>query len=311
MSDEATTATTTTATTTAPVTTQTSGVQEPWAKDWIKSDYSFDHKALERLPDHLKGLKPTLERSKSLEDFLVTFQNQNMLVGKKALAPLPADAPEAVRLERKQLIDTINGVPPAPKDYGITRPQDFPEEHWNQPLADKATAWAHKHSVSPAAMKELVYEINGGAIKESIASQGQYVQQFYAEQDKRFEAALKQANIPSDRAAGLVEKGALALGLDLSQEDTKNFMKGSEARLMAMKHAIAIGEDHAVTDSGTSSTGDDPAALAKDAQSNPANPLHAQYWNKDGKFSRATQDAAIAKVNGWLQIAAGRGAKTR
>ncbi len=50
-----------------------SGISEPWAKEWIKPDYTFDHKALERLPDHLKGLKPTLERSRSLEDFLTTF----------------------------------------------------------------------------------------------------------------------------------------------------------------------------------------------------------------------------------------------
>ena len=288
-----------------------SGVQEPWAKDWIKADYTFDHKALERMPDHLKGLKPTLERSKSLEDFLTTFQNQQVLVGKKALAPLPSDAPEPVRAERKALIDTINGVPPTPKDYGITRPQDFPETQWNQPLADSFTQWAHENSVSPAAAKELI-AIQMEAVKGQLGQQAQYEQQFYADQDKAFTATIQRENIAADRASALVEKGALALGLDLNNEGTKNFLKGTDARLMAMRHAIAIGEDRAVGENGQSPGAEgNPADLAKDATSNPANPLYAQYWNKDGKFSRSVQDAAIARVNGWHQMAVAKGGKTR
>ena len=285
---------------------QTSGISEPWAKDWIKPDFTFDHKALERLPDHLKGLKPSLERTRNLEEFLTVHQNQQVLVGKKALAPLPADAPDPVKAERKALLDTIQGVPPTPKDYGIARPQDIPEGQWDGKLADSFSAWAHKNSVSPAAAKELI-GIQVAAMKENMGAQQAYETQFYAKQDQAFAATIQRENIPLDRASSLVEKGALALGLDLNNEDTKNFMKGSDARLMAMRHALAIGEDRAIPEGGgAQGTDQNPAELAKDATTNPSNPIYGPYWNKEGKYSRSAQDSAIQKVNGWHQQAAAK-----
>ncbi len=283
-----------------------SGISEPWAKDWIKPDFTFDHKALERLPEHLKGLKPSLERTRSLEEFLTVHQNQQVLVGKKALAPLPADAPDPVKAERKALLDTIQGVPPSPKDYGIARPQDIPEGQWDGKLADSASQWAHKNSVSPAALKELM-GIQVGAMKENMAAQQAYEAQFYTQQDQTFASAIQRENIPADRASALVEKGALALGLDLNNEQTKNFLKGSDARLMAMRHALAIGEDRAIPEGGgNQGTDQNPADLAKDATTNPANPLYGPYWNRDGKYSRSAQESAIQKVNGWHQQAAAK-----
>lgn len=281
-----------------------SGVPDVWAKDWIKPDFTLNSAALERLPNHLKGLRPTLERQKTFEGVLMALDHANTVAGKKALAPLPAGAPPEVQAERKQLLDAINGVPAKPQEYGIAKPQDFPEAYWNQKLADNFTAWAHKHSVSPAAAKELVFDIQGAAVKEQLASQAQYEAQFWAGQQQLFEATLKRENIPSDKANALVEKGALALGLDLQNEQTKTFLKGADARLMAMRHAIAIGEDTA--GAGLTATGGgerDPAALAQSARSNPSDPLYAVYWNREGKYSRADQEAAIAKVNGWLQQA--------
>ncbi len=283
-----------------------SGISEPWAKDWIKPDFTFDHKALDRMPEHLKGLRASLERTKDIDGLMSVFQNQQMLVGKKALAPLPADAPDPVKAERKALLDTIQGVPPTPKDYGIARPQDIPEGQWDGKLADSFSAWAHKNSVSPAAAKELI-GIQVAAMKENMGAQQAYEQQFYAKQDQAFAATIQRENIPLDRASSLVEKGALALGLDLNNEETKNFMKGSDARLMAMRHALAIGEDRAIPEGGGPQGADqNPAELAKDATTNPANPIYGPYWNKEGKYSRSAQESAIQKVNGWHQQAAAK-----
>ena len=234
----------------------------------------------------------------------MALDHANTMAGKKALAPLPPTAAPEVLAERKALLDTINGVPAKPQEYGIARPQDFPEAHWNQKLADSFTAWAHKHSVSPAAAKELVFDIQANAVKEALTSQAQYETQFWNGQQQQFEATIRRENIPADKAAALVEKGALALGLDLNNETTKTFMKGAEARLMAMRHAIAIGEDSTGAGLGQNGGADkDPAALANSAMKNPADPLYAVYWNREGKYSRADQEAAVAKVNGWLQQA--------
>src|SRR5271154_1489143 len=82
---------------------QTSGISEPWAKSWIKPDFSLDHTALERMPDHLKGMKATLEKYPNFEAALTGWQNQQVMAGKKGLAPLPSDAPPAALAERKGL----------------------------------------------------------------------------------------------------------------------------------------------------------------------------------------------------------------
>lgn len=314
MSD-ATTATATTATatatsgaqTSATQTAATSGVGEPWIKDFIAPDFSLNHKALERMPEHLKGFAPTLQKYQNFESLIVGMQNQQVMLGKKALAPLPGDANEAARTERKALLDTINGVPTTAKDYQITKPQDLPDNAWNQPLADAFTNWAHKHIVPPSAAKELI-AMTAESTKAQLVAQQQGEQSFWAEQQKTFETILKTENIPADRAAALVEKGAIALGLDLNNEGTKIFLKGSDARLMAMRHAMATGEDQ-VANGQTSSSESDPASQAKSAQQDPSNPLYAPYWNRDGKYSRAAQDAAVAKVNEWFRQAEVKGAK--
>ena len=285
--------------------TQTSGssaVQPAWYSEWIKQDGSLNPSALERLPDHLKPLKDIWGRAKSIEDVGTMDLNSRHMNGKKGLAPLPADAPKEVLAERKALLDTINGVPPSAKDYGIAKPADLPDGAWSQPAADNLQAWAHKHSVSPAAAKELM-TAHAEIIKGQIAEQSKYESTFWAGQQQAFEAQIRQENIPTDKASALVEKGAIALGLDLNDEQTKTFMKGKDARLMAMRHAIAIGEDHVVNGSSPNTGEADPEAAARDIQRNPANPLHAAYWNKGGTLGRAAQEAAVEKVNGLLRQA--------
>lgn len=283
-----------------------SGIDAPWASKWIKSDFTLDHAALERLPEHLKGIRPVLERHKNFEDVLTTFQNQQFLNGKKALAPLPADSPKEVIAERKALMDSINGVPADIKGYGIAKPADLPDHVWHQPLADGVTTWGHKHSVSPAALKELI-GMNGEFVKGQLANQAQEETKFWGAEQEAFDATIRRENIPSDRASALVEKGAIALGLDMTSEKTKTFLRGSDARLMALRHAVAIGEDRASTPgAGGGGMGGDPGELAADVRRNPANPLHAAYWNKDGKASRQAQEAAVEKVNGWERLASER-----
>ncbi len=294
---------TTTTATTGTTTAAASAISEPWAKSWIKPDLSLDHAALDRLPDHLKGMKDTLSKYGKFEDALTGWQNQQVMAGKKGLAPLPPGTPPEVVAERKSLLDTIHGVPANPKDYGITKPADLPDAHWNQGMADAYANWAHKNSVSPTAAKELM-GLQLGTVKEQLAAQAKYETQFWTDQDKGFQAALQRENIPLDRATALVEKGAISLGLDLNNEATKTFLKGTDARMMAMRHAIAIGEDKAVTAQGGNQGGGDPGQQADDIVKNKANPLNAAYWNTDGKHSRTDHDAAVEKVNGLRRLAA-------
>ena len=253
------------------------------------------------MPAHLQGLKGTLSRQKDFEGVLQALDHAQTIAGKKALAPLAADAPEPVRLERKTLLDGINGVPAKPSDYGITKPDKMPAQQWNQELADGFAAWAHKNSVAPGSVKELM-GLQFGLVEKQLIAQAQGEATFWADQQKTFEATIARDNIPGDRAQALVEKGAIAMGLNLEDEQTKTFFKGATARLMAMKYAIATGEDK-VVEGGLPDGGKDYGAQAQDIQRNPANPEYAIYHNRENKYSRDQQAAVVQKVNGWLMQA--------
>jgi hypothetical protein len=276
--------------------TQQTSTAEPYYKDWYNpTDGAINHKALERLPDHLKGVAPLLQNTKTIDDVLMRYQQANTLASKKALAPLVGNEPKEVLAERKALIDAMNGVPKEAKDYGITRPNEIPEHQWNPKLAEGFQSWAHKNSVSPAAVKELL-GIQLGTVKEQLAAQAQGEQQFWAGEQTKFEEALRTEAIPVERASALVEKGAAAFGLKMDDPQTQRFLQGATARLMCMRYAIATGEDSTVTsEGGGGGNGPDPKGQADDIRSNPANPLNGPYWNEGGKYSRAAHDAAVEK----------------
>lgn len=280
-----------------------SAAQGHWVSDWVKTDGTLNNSALDRLPDHLKPLKDIWGRAKTIDDIGTMDLNSRHMNGKKALAPLPPGSPPEVLAERKTLLDSLNGVPATSKDYGISRPADLPEQFWSEPAANNLAAWAHKHSVSPAAAKELM-STHAELIKGQAAEHEQYVTKYHGEQQQLFDSTIRQENIPQERASALIEKGVRSLGGDPASAEIQRLLKDSATvRLWAMHHAISIGESPTVTASSQGTGVADPAAAAADISSNPANPLHAAFWNKDGKFSRTVHDQAVEKRNQLLQLA--------
>jgi len=275
-----------------------------WFRDFIREDGSLNHAALDRAPDHVKPIVETWKRAKNFEDIAVQHTNSNFLNGKKALAPLPDGAPPEVVAERRKLLESINGVPSDPKGYGIQRPPELPENLWSEPAAQNLAKWAHENCVSPQAAQKLMSE-HAKIIMAQAAEIQQGETKFWNDQQSAFEAQIRQDNIPAEKASALVEKGAIALGLDPTNEQTKIFLKGKDARLMAMRHAIAIGEDSAVTANTTGQGQQDPQAAADDILRNPQNPMYSAFWQKKGESS-AAHNAAVQRRNELLQLAAAK-----
>lgn len=273
--------------------TTTTAAVEPYYKDWLQSDGKLNSKALDRLPDHLSHLKPTLERQGTLDDVLTIFANQQLLAGKKGLSPLPESAPPEVRAERKTLLDSINGVPKEAKDYGVVKPEGISDEQWNPKLADSFTQWAHKNSVSPAAVRELL-ATQMGAVKEQIQTRALYEKNFFDGQLATIQSQLKLENMPYDKAQALAERGAVNLGLDPTKPEVQTLLKNANAFRMAYKHAQSISEDKFVDGTASAPGGGDPNVLAKDIVSNKANPLNAAYWDS----GHPQHKSAKAKVEG-------------
>lgn len=272
----------------------TSAAVEPWYKDWLQSDGKLNASAYDRLPEDLKHLKPSLERYGTAENFLRVFDNQMKLAGKKALAPLPDNAPPEVVAERNQLLRSINGVPEKPDGYGIKKPDDLPDAAWNQEHAAAAMAIMHKHNISPKAAAELV-ALQTAEAKKQLAAQDSYAAQFFAEQDKQIRAGLQGSGINYDQANELAKRGAAMFGIDPADP----IMKNAKVFLAMTRAATAISEDKFVSgQSGGAKTMSD-AQLAQDIISNKANPEHAAYWNP----LDANNKAVKAKVQALMAAA--------
>jgi len=278
-----------------------SAVKEPYYKTLINADGTLNHKALDNLPDHLAALKPTLARQKSLDDVFTVMGNQQTLVGKKALGPLPPNATPEMMAERKGLLDSINGVPKDPKDYGIIKPENISNELWNDGLAKGAAEIAHKYSAPPAMLKDLV-ALQTAELQKQLLAQQDYERAFFAKQQDNLVQTLKLENIPLTKAQELAERGAQKLGLDLQNPDIQTLMKNSNVFLMAMRHALSTSEDKFVSGEAKSSLGGDPAALAKDATSNKSNPLYAPYWDAQHPQNKMAKET----VNQWRKLAAAK-----
>lgn len=275
---------------TAPVTAPAVAAPAHWSQSWLKPDGTVDHTAYDKLPDNIKSLGPTLANAKTVDDVFAKLSHLSTLAGKKALAPLPADAPAEAVAERNALMRAINGVPEKPEGYAITKPADLPDFVWNQKAYDAAALVAHKHNISPAAMKELV-ATQEGAVREQMKALQQDETNFFLGQDKVFKEALIKDGIPYEKAVDMATRAAKQFGID--PEGT--LFKHAEIRLALHRAGLATMEPRAVTGEGSAQPGaQDMGKLALDVIHNKANPDYAAYWNPGDPRNKAVKQQVIA-----------------
>lgn len=248
---------------------------EPFFKGLYGDDGKINKSAFDRLPDHLKQHKDVFSRYETVDALLAGFGNASALASKKMLTPLPADAPDNVRAERKALLDGVLGVPKQPKDYGIARPETLPEEHWDPVLADKFATVAHKHSISPEAVKEILalqLESTTGAL-----SKGQQMEtDFFAAQDKTFAAEVQKRGLALDKATELAARGAATLGIDAKDP----IMKNAAVRLAMLRMTTLVSEDKLLSGDAGEGGGLNLLQQARDIAGNPQNPKYKAYHDQ-------------------------------
>jgi hypothetical protein len=228
---------------------------------------------------------------------IIGANNANIVASRKALAPLEPNAPDSAKAERKALLDGVLNVPKDPKGYGLARPQDFPEQFWNQAGADEMSAIAHKHSLSPEAVKELI----GLQIKltRGELDKGREIEaDFFKKQDESFAAEARKLNLTPEKALELATRGAETMGFDVKSDLFKN----AEVRRAAIWVAKAIAEDKL---SPQNAPGGAPPNYRQQAQSilsDTTNPLNAAFHNSEHPNHKAAVDAyhKLMRQNGQL-----------
>lgn len=247
----------------------------PFYRGFYGDDGKIDKASLERLPDHLKQHKDVFGKYDTIDALLSGFANANSLASKKQLTPLPDNAPDNVKAERKTLLDGVNNVPKEAKDYGISRPESLPPEHWDQPSADKFATLAHKHSISPTAVKELLAlqtEMTQGQL-----AQGQQMEtEFYQKQDQAFATEVQKRGVALDKANELAARGAATLGIDPKSPLFKN----ADVKLACLRLTNLISEDKLIKGDPQAGGEGDELARARDIASNPQNPKYKAYHDQ-------------------------------
>lgn len=267
----------------------------PYYADLIGKDGSLNHASFERLPENLKSLAPSLANVKTVDDLFAKVANLNGLAGRKALAPLPADAkPEDVAAQQAVLRAVI-GVPEKPEGYGFTRPNEVPEAAWDPEFAKAAQEILHKHNGSPALAKELL-GLQTKMVQANIAAQQEYETNFFKQQDQDFRAALTRDGLDYDKTMAFIERTAATFGL--AKDDV--LLKNATVRLMLNKVGKAIGEDKFVGGEGSGANTKSDRATAEDIIHNKQNPDYAIYWDANHPKNREV----VKRVNALLEAAA-------
>lgn len=148
-----------------------------------------------------------------------------------------ADAkPEEIAAYQSEL-RKITGAPDKPEGYGLKAPENLPEGvEWNAELATQAATIAHKYSVPPEALQELIALNNenvGGMMAKSAEAQKAQRDEMIAGLNAEWK---DQAPNNWQRAA----RGAIALGIDINSSELADNAEFIKAALAVDK---LIGED--------------------------------------------------------------------
>ncbi|CAB4155451.1 hypothetical protein UFOVP672_13 [uncultured Caudovirales phage] len=170
----------------------------------VGSDGKFVKDWQSKLPDDLKG-NPSLTMIGDLPTLAKNYLATKALVGTKLEMPGEGATPEQLAAWRKTV-----GAPDTPDAYGELRPEVIPAEMWDAASEGELKAIAHKHHLSPAAVKEIV-ALHAKGIEAGVQAHEAGMQKSLADG----EAALK-AKWGPQLAENLMQAQTFAklLGLD-------------------------------------------------------------------------------------------------
>lgn len=255
------------------------GTSSPYYKGLYGEDGKIDKKAWDRLPDTLKPYKDTFAKYDTFDGVLHALGNANSLLGKKGLAPLPANATDEMKASRAQLLREINGAPEKPDGYGVKKPEGE-DVHWNDEYVNSMVGIMHKHNASPEFVKELFGADQQFAKKLGETTKAQKEQAEATHLAEQRGLLEKEWSNKADftKNIDLAARLAKTHGMDI---DDPIFRNANTVKVFA-KIAASMSEDKLVAATAeTASTAGSNFARANDIVQNAENPQHKAYHNNE------------------------------
>lgn len=217
-----------------------------------------------------------------LDQLAISYANLEKAFSSKSQAPKKPGADASPEDQAKYFADLrkFTGAPEKPEDYGLKAPDKLPEGvEWNAELAGKAASIAHKYSVPPEALQELINLNNeniSGLVEKSQAMQQEQVDAMVAELNAEWKDNAKDNWQRANR-------GAIALGVDLEASGLGNNPHFIRA---------ALRFDEMI--------GDDKGLISSDSQATYKEQMERIQKGDDfnGKNGPEKQQAALARLQG-------------
>lgn len=256
---------------------------------WAKSDGAFNEGWTERLPEQLRG-HASLKVINSVPDLAKSYVETKAMIGKKLEAPGKDATPEQISAWRK-----VVGAPDKAEGYYANtptyRPESIPEEMWNGESEKKFLAVAHKHHLSPGAVKDIV-DFYGDSFSEGMKINQQRHHSYLQEETASLRRVWGREYDANLHAAARVAHMA---GLD---PKTHPIFTSSEVVQAFARMGKLMSEDKLVTGAsqGISGSASDRIRELTDPKSNSI--LAREYR---GEFGAQRQAAAQAQYHQLLQ----------
>ena len=217
-----------------------------------------------------------------IDQLAISYANLEKAFSSKSQAPKKpgADATSEDHAKYFSELRKFTGAPEKPEDYGLKAPDKLPEGvEWNAELATKAASIAHKYSVPPEALHELIAlnnETVGATVAKSEAAQKEQVDAMVAELNAEWKENAKDNWQRANR-------GATALGVDLEASGLGNNPHFIRA---------ALRFDEMI--------GDDKGLISSDSQATYKEQMERIQKGDDfnGKNGPEKQQAALARLQG-------------
>jgi hypothetical protein len=250
---------------------------------------------MDRLPPDFADSKQILGKYRTLPDALKALTNAERLVGKKmdglikipgALKDGATDAEKADHATSMEAYRKAIGIPDKPEGYTL-KPEKLPEGmEWNEEFGKTFAGIAHKHNVTPDAMKELVEAYTGMEQSRGVAQQ-----QVFQQELEKGKATLQDAwKGDFETNLKVATRVAKTLGLDPNSPGLSD-----PNVVIALKNmAGMVSEDKLINGefSGSSTPGKDRGmAIMTGKSSDPEIlRLHALYMKGDKEANKTVEE---------------------
>lgn len=245
------------------------------------TEAGLDRSKLDSLPEEAKSFRSMLEKYPTENDLFTGLKNLQYSASQKRLERPPEDAPDDIKAQHQQMVREYNRVPESPEGYGLNRPDDIPEELWNDDRAAGIADIMHRHNIPPEAVKELMdaeveftKSIMAGGEEAKIAQKSETIASLRAEFGNGTDQMLLDA-----------KTGAATLGLNVPDDILDTTIDGKTFIQAMAKMTKLVSEDRLTTPISNMNSGpetyNDLLSEVKSIKGDPANPLNSDFNSGD------------------------------